>query len=300
MIYQRLRNSHLAWQLINAPSRLRFWFESQRHSPASRAAVHALREQGIATVHISELFPPEVFDELRRFAEERWRVREAEESFERRQQAAPAAAMSKNLYLVDLWDGAHVLDLNHPFLRWSLSNSLLAIVNGYLGMFSKFREFFLQVTIPTPRDIARFASQRWHADPDDRRMVKVFLYLNDVDASAGPFTYIRGSQAGGKWRRLFPYAPKRKSRHPDPAFIHRMIPEEDIAVAIGKAGTIIFCDTSGIHRGGYATAEHRIMYTSVYTTRASFLPTRFRYPPDFRKESCTTAQARYAVDRASL
>ncbi len=307
MAHRRLRNSGLVWQLINVPSRLRFLMSARSPAPAEAAAIAALRERGIAVVPISELFPPQVFDELKRCAEERWRVLGPEENFEQRRKRA-GGVMTKNLFLVDLWGPStssgpaapHVLDLEHPFIRFSLSEPVLTIVNGYLGMLAKFREFFLQATIPTPPDLSPYASQRWHADPDDRRMVKVFLYLSDVDGSAGPFTYIERSHSRGKWRKLFPHAPKVKSRHPDPAFIARTIPPEDIFLATGRAGTIIFCDTSGVHRGGYATTCHRIMYTSVYTTRASARATRLVYPPGFRFNRIAHPAVRYAVRPTSL
>lgn len=290
--YRRLRQTSLAWQLLNVPARIR-WLRSRRPlAPAERGAVAALEACGIAIVHASALAGPERVDELRRMAEARWQTR--------RGIAPPSATDTKGSYLVDLWGGEHVLLPGNPFLQFSLSTPILNVVNAYLGMCAKFREFFLQATVPRPGARTVIASQRWHADPDDRKLVKVFLYLNDVDETAGPFTYIRYTHSGGKWRKLFPYAPKRLTRHPDPAFIQANIPKEDFVTATGRAGTLIFCDTSGIHRGGYATSRERIMYTSVYTTPASYLPTRFSYPPDFDPARLETAQARYAVSPKRL
>ncbi len=290
-VRRRLRQSELAWQALNAPARMRFWRSGRSLTPTEGAAVRSLREQGIARADARELIGRELYEDLEHLAAERWQEKRS---------AVPAGRPgAKTSFLVDLWGSAHTLDLQNPFIRFSLSRSVLGIVNAYLGMYAKFREFFLQATVPRPGAETAIASQRWHADPDDRKIVKVFLYLNDVDETAGPFTYIRHTHGRGKWRKLFPYAPKRHSRHPDPLFIERMIPKEDITVATGKAGTLIFCDTSGIHRGGYATARERIMYTSVYTTPASYLPTRFSYPPDFNP-ALLTLPARYAVSPKRL
>lgn len=297
----RLRISGPAWQVKNLSSRFGYLRCREPLTPAQERAAESLHSSGIAIAHISDFFPAEVFRELSAAAQARWRERGEGQRAGPSPAAAGDARPKKDSFLVELWDGPFdapggkpVLDLKSPFLRFSLSRELLGVVNRYLGMLAKFRAFWLQATIPVGAGIVPYASQRWHADPDDRRLVKVFLYLSDVDETAGPFTYIRFTHSGGRWRRLFPYHPK-KGRHPESAFIERMIPPEDIVTATGKAGAIIFCDTSGIHRGGHATAKHRLMYTGVYTTAASALPTRYGYPPGFRPEELSSPAARYAV-----
>ena len=293
--YRRLRHSSLAWHAINTPARLRYFFARSPLTPVEARAVDDLEKTGIAIAHVSDLCAPGIFPELLNYANERLANPEVTSRLQRLVRLGAGGSKTKNSFLVDLWGGEHILDPTHPFIRFSLSQPVLSVVNGYLGMFSKFREFFLQATAPIPAGTMPFASQRWHADPDDRKLVKIFLYLNDVDETAGPLSYIRYSHSAGKWRDFFPYAPKIKSRHPDPAMIERIIPPEDIAVAAGKAGTIIFCDTSGVHRGGYATGRERIMYTSVYTSRASALPTRFRCLSDSPDNMFEAPAARYAA-----
>lgn len=283
----RFRKSALAWHALNTPARIRWLSSPRRLAPAERGAAAALQACGIAIVHASALTGPQAVDELSRIAEDRFK------SFKGK--VSPGAIGTKESYLADLWGGEHVLELENPFIQFSLSMPILNVINAYLGMYAKFREFFLQATVPRPGTETAIASQRWHADPDDRKLIKVFLYLNDVDETAGPFTYIRYSHSGGKWRKLFPYAPKRKTRHPDPTLIEQSIPTEDIVTVTGKAGTLIFCDTSGIHRGGYATGQERIMWTGVYTTPASALPTRYRLLDDFDPAVFADPAARYAV-----
>ena len=51
-----------------------------------------------------------------------------------------------------------------------------------------------------------------------------------------------------------------------------VIPPEAIKTFTGKAGTMIFCDTSGLHQGGYATGKERIMSTFGYYSHASLWP----------------------------
>ncbi len=274
-LYRTIRASTPAWHLVNLPSRISYLSSRSTLGSHAEDVARDLAATGIAITHVRELFPPEVYRALRSCTDERLAAPAVRTELDRGDRTAEVQSGRKHSFLVDLWGGEHHLDPEHPFHRFSLSQPVLGIVSAYLGMLPKFREFFLQVTVPIPSATAAYSSQRWHADPDDRRMVKVFLYLSDVDETAGPFTYIRYSHGRGKWRNVFPYGPKRHTRHPDPAFIDAHIPSEDRVIAAGPAGTLIFCDTSGIHRGGYATGRPRVMYTSVYTTRASALPTRY-------------------------
>ena len=57
--------------------------------------------------------------------------------------------------------------------------------------------------MPYPNAKKRVASQRWHRDPDDDHIVKMFIYLSDVAEEAGPFEYVRDSAAGGRYGDLF-------------------------------------------------------------------------------------------------
>ena len=68
---------------------------------------------------------------------------------------------------------------------------------------------------------------------------------------------------------------------------------------MGKAGTMIFCDTAGIHRGGYATKNERIMFTAGYRTPASPWPVRYKLTDVAKKEIAElrlSEPVRYALD----
>lgn len=304
--YYRIRARPFVWRFLNRRAR-RLWREEARPlRPAESALVSSLAERGIAVGHIEDLLPPETLAELARSAGARWEAPEVRAAARERLASAGKPAGRKS-FLINLWPGEPIertqdvssggrggplLELGQPFIRFSLSDPILAVVNAYLGMFSKFRFWHLEATIPL---LGRaVASQRWHRDPEDTKLVKVFLYLNDVPESVGPFTYLAGSHDGGKWRRLFPQHPPRGSLKmpPDES---RFIPQEDVVVAAGPAGTIIFCDTTGLHRGGLAMAGHRLMYTSAYTSGASVWPIRYSYPADFRL-SGLSSEARFAIE----
>ena len=109
-------------------------------------------------------------------------------------------------------------------------------------------------------------SQRWHRDPEDKRMVKTFLYLRDVHETTGPFCFVHRSHNGGAFRHV---RPRTVARYPEDGFVEKNFPPHLIRSCTGKAGTLIFCDTTGFHKGGQPTKDARLLFNGVYTTNAS-------------------------------
>ena len=300
--YYRLSALEPIWRLKNWNPRRLYRRYAPELRPAEAALALSLAADGVAVCHMDDLFPPEVFQGLLEMARARWSAPEVASAV--RERAAIAASGEKpkgvrKFFLVDLWDGPRdplggrvLLDPAHPFIRFSLADPILRIVAAYLGMLSKFRFWHLEATIPAGR-VGPLGSQRWHRDPEDQKLVKVFLYLSDVDDSSGPFTYLAASHASGRWRHLFPLAPPRGSL-PMPPDEDRFIPKEGVREFAGRAGTIIFCDTTGLHRGGLARESPRLMYTSVYTSPASPWPIRYAYPSNFNV-AWLSPLARFAV-----
>ncbi len=98
------------------------------------------------------------------------------------------------------------------------------------------------------------ASQRWHRDFNDQHLLKAFLYLVDVDEGTGPFEYIPGSAPGGQYAHEWPWRPLGETYPPEGALEER-IPADAIKTFTGPKGTLLFCNTSGFHRGGFATEQ---------------------------------------------
>ena len=64
---------------------------------------------------------------------------------------------------------------------------------------------------------------------------------------------------------------------------------------------MIFCDTSGLHRGGYATAKTRLMFTAVYVSTACTSPIMYRKPGDLASRLKDLAPVqRYALEHHGL
>lgn len=230
--------------------------------------VSVFKKDGIAITHLDELFPERNFlSYLGSYV---------------RELSVSAATRTSKEFLQNLWETIPVVDFDNPFLPFALEERILNIVNGYLDLCAKFYYLTLNITLPVEKGVLPVQSQQWHRDPEDKKLVKVFLYLNDVDEGAGPFTYVRGSHYEGKFGYLFPQHPPRGSSYLSNTDIEKFIPPDAIVRCIGKAGTVIFCDTSGLHKGGYAIEKERIMFTAGFCTSASVWPKRYRTSEKFR------------------
>jgi hypothetical protein len=231
-----------------------------------------LRCDGIALVKIDDLL-----GETETWGLAAERARDFIQSDEVKRQTAKYIddpSSSGKQYIVRQWPERPTLSVGDPWLALGLAPCLLDTVNSYLGLWSKLNYVDLWYTIPCAKPREAVASQRWHRDPEDERMVKVFLYLSDVVAEAGPLEYVRSS-ARGRYESLWPNPNLGTASYPPAEELERRVATEDRVLATSPAGTLVFCDTHGFHRGGLATTRPRVMATWAYLTPASIFARRF-------------------------
>lgn len=227
-----------------------------------RAAVDALQADGIAIVPFVDLLGEELWKEA--LADIEPFIREVEEAT---QDAGERPAGKEEVIVRRFFDKAGEKEkpsfsIDGPWLRIGASEPLLDIVNSYRRR--QTRLFYLDnwFTVPYPGAGDRVASQRWHRDPEDEHIVKVFVYFSDVDKEAGPFEYVRGSTAGGRYGDLWAWS--EGHRYPPAEELEAAVPADDRMTVTGPAGTIIICDTGGFHRGGFARTKPRILSIATY------------------------------------
>ncbi len=273
--YFRLRMVWPIWAYgINFRPRMLWGGEKAVFGAVERRIIQDLTKYGIAIAHCDELFPSEnIFEELTRFTEK----------LRRESRQVRAKEKLSKPFLTNLFEPTPFINFENPFHRFAVSPKIVNTVNGYFEMYAKLYYLTLNITTPVGINKEAIASQRWHRDPEDRKMCKVFLYLNDVDGNAGPFMYIIKSRYGLEYGSLFPQKPP-IGVYPDAAVLEKAVTKEDSNVCTGRAGTIIFCDTSGLHKGGYATQNERIMFTAGYRTNGAVTPNRIRYPEGYRQK----------------
>ena len=160
------------------------------------------------------------------------------------------------------------LGMDDPWFRAVASRRLLDLANTYLEMWSKLEYVDVWYSVPQPADATRISSQRWHRDYNDKHLLKVFLYLVDVDADMGPFQYVPGSHPGGQYADAWPWEPL-GNNYPTEEELEALIPASAIEAFTAPKGTLIFCNTAGFHRGGFSTTDPRVLATATYSSPAS-------------------------------
>ncbi len=171
-------------------------------------------------------------------------------------------------FLVRKYDVGGVVGLDNPWLSACLSRRLLDIANQYLQLWSKLEYLDLWYSLPVGESAERKASQIWHRDFDDSHLLKVFLYLSDVDVRSGPFEYVPGSQPGGRYGGVHPWQPMGVGRISDKE-LAKHVQTDAVRTFTAPKGTLIFCNTSGLHRGGFAEANPRVLAAVTYCSPAS-------------------------------
>ena len=280
--------------LANRASRRRYAQEPPVLNDVQRGIVDRLRRDGYATLPFRELVPDaSVWNELE--ADAARFVAETEDGLAREQEGGESALRRRagKEFLVRKYAWGMQLGLDDPWLRLGVHPRLLDVANVYLGMWSKLE--YVDVWYTSPADAEeRRSSQRWHRDFNDRHLLKAFLYLVDVDEETGPFEYVPRSAPGGELDALWPWRPLGDNYPPEDALAERIV---DRAVTFtAPRGTIIFCNTSGFHRGGFARSKSRVLATFTWDSPASLKSLSERnYAFEPANGAPLTAAQRYAL-----
>ena len=285
--YSLFRANPIIWDLLNRSGKSLYKKNPPNLNQVQSTVLNGLLQNGIAMVSIDDLFPDEdVLLTLIKF-------------IELHKNEAIMGVKKPFLRHIggNLWRETSTIDLDNPFIQTSLKSTILDIVNSYIGVCSKLIYYEIALTNLMNKGERAMVSQRWHRDPGMKRMVKVFIYLTDVEEESGPFTYVLQSHAGGRWRRLFPQKQfGRRGMYPPEGAVDEVVPKTDIRVCTGRTGTVIFCDTTGLHKGGYSLSKPRSMSTSVYVAEGDMTKRKFKYPTDFKEQISTlSAVSRFAV-----
>lgn len=229
-------------------------------------ALGELRREGFCVLPFTELFGAETWERVAADADRF--VEDTEEGLRKEARGEPSdLRRSTKSFLVRRHAWGAEIPADDLWLRTALDPRILDVANAYLGLWSKLEYVDLWHTPPTEKT-ERVSSQRWHRDFNDRLLLKAFVYLSDVDADSGPFEYVPRSFPGGELGDLWPWWPGFDGYPPDEEFAKRM---EGVRVETFTAprGTLILCNTSGFHRGGFATGRARTLATWTYCSPAA-------------------------------
>ena len=108
-----------------------------------------------------------------------------------------------------------------------------------------------------------------------RPVFKAFLYLTDVTEETSPFAYMKGSHRRGAWsyRRALEFETEGQDGswgHFFPGEVKRLQRQLgwEEAVVTAPAGTLIFADFSGLHRGSPLLEGRRVLLNCTFGMRS--------------------------------
>lgn len=218
-------------------------------SPADRLIVDALKQEGVYMTSLEELrfaSTPQLLDACKQVL------------FCTDPERDPSAAKSP----LQIYTLSELAD----FCLWSSEQRLLDIVENYIGLPIKCQGIQFRRESAHSR---QFGAMLWHKDGDDRRSIKVIVYLSDVDREHGPFEYIPKSvTATDRLKLRIDYQIFRTgfSGIKDEN-IEKFVSKSAWKSCVGPAGTVIFVDTQSVfHHGSLRTAERSALFF-VYTAR---------------------------------
>jgi hypothetical protein len=255
----------------NRQSRRQFASRQPSLDDVQQGIVESLNSDGFIVLPLSDLLEEElagaVLDQGASF------VAETEDALAAEASGGSAAGLRRRAgkeFVVRAYSyEAVTLDVaQNAWLRACLSHRLLDVANAYLRMWAKLSYVDLWYTAPQPAGSERSASQLWHRDFDDKHLLKAFVYLVDVDDTAGPFEYVSGSQPGGRYASTWPWAPMTTGRISEDE-VSSTVTADAVKTFTAPRGTLILCNTSGLHRGGFATEKPRALATATYCSAAS-------------------------------
>lgn len=156
----------------------------------------------------------------------------------------------------------------HPAIyQFGLQPALLDLAEAYIGLPVAYDGVGLQYTVADGRAVS---TRKWHRDREDRRMIKLAVYLTDVDAESGPFQLLPVDAPPG-----YAEGPHDRFYLSDADEIEdggRILGVHPITCE-GMAGTVVVADTARFfHRGKPATGRDRAALFYSYFARVPQRP----------------------------
>lgn len=155
---------------------------------------------------------------------------------------------------------------------WGLQPELLDLAECYIGLPVRYLGAEVKRERPYALDRNDDVLRQWHTDHEDRRMLKVIVYLSDVDVASGPFEYLDRRCTERAMRAV---SFRRGDGAPADTVIDEVVPQSERCRLTGPRLTAVYADTSRVlHRVMAPVTTDRYSMTFVYASTALF----YAYP----------------------
>jgi hypothetical protein len=144
--------------------------------------------------------------------------------------------------------------------QWGLGEELLDTVEGYLGLPARYHGAGLRCERATGQAVG---VRQWHRDVEDHQMLKLLIWLNDVDEDGGPFEYVDRLRTPDLTRSM-----RYISGYVSDATFEQQAPHDQWRRGTGPTWTCVVADPRNVfHRAMPPTGRDRYSLTFTYTSR---------------------------------
>ena len=165
----------------------------------------------------------------------------------------------------------HDLGPESAIARHVVSDRVMGLASAYFGFNVCLTSIAIWLNRPTEElDVERRA-QRWHWDKHDFRILKYYVYLDECQVENGPFSYLPGTQYGGRRRSLVGRLPQFTSSEERAARVSR----DRWCEVTGPPGTAFLSEVSGLHRGGLTGSGHRLLVAAEFSHLRPWVKSRW-------------------------
>lgn len=281
------RESEIGWRWgRNASPTLRYRREGgdAQLTPAGRDAVARLRRDGVAVTSMHDLLgSDELMDAVMRRVEGLIEANSEELASRARRLGERDGSFDKP-YLLEMLGPMPTVRSDDPLARLVAHPRVRGVAEAYSGM--RLRVYDYNAWFNIASDGEATLSQKWHRDlPEDHDIVKVFVYVRDVPEGAGPLSYVVGSHTKQGRRVNLPATWDGVGYRISDEDVESAYGADSIASVPGKAGTVVFADTRGLHRGGWARTHDRVVVQGLYASRSCNRPGSLVAHPDEQRDA---------------
>ncbi len=261
----KCENRVISRYVFNAGAVRAYRADPPRLGAGAKQTVGELRNEGVAMSSVTEILGAgDVLTGLQDYA--------------RQLRSEPRVTDPSKPFLTELLGAEPSLEPGNPLLAFALHPQVLGIAESYSKLALRVQDINIWVNVPVTSGPSQ--SQRWHRDlPEDYDIVKCFVYLGDVPDGAGPLQYVRGSNTTAGRKVHFDTEFDGIGYRLAEGDVAKSFGPDRIVTARGDAGTMVFADTRGIHRGGFAVDNERVVAQITYASAACDRPRNLHAGP---------------------
>ena len=147
------------------------------------------------------------------------------------------------------------------FFLWGIEQKLLNIIENYIGLPVYYQGYSIRRDIVTKASDSK-CIRNWHLDGEDRAVIKIIIYLNDVGVDGGHYEYIPKDLTKKAVKKL-----NYDLGYLSDQTMIDVIPKDYWSNCMGKLGTVIITDTASVfHRAKPPEKDDRYSISFCYTS----------------------------------